>query len=265
VLNILAITILSNRLEAERIEAVAPLKEPPAPSLVAHRPVVRAVLLEDTARCPDCFDIQNYALALADAINLETEDGDWAQWNARVQADSRMLTNAQRLPAIAFNETLMQYPSLITNWESLGYTITFGSGPYAGTWYVLPTLNPPYLDATTGEVGGRVHATYLTVASCKECVTSDTYREFLNQSRVLAYRESYVDVTSVAGKDLVKRYNITRAPTLILSKEALDYPGFAPGWTVVGSEEPDGTLVLRDLERLELIHVDLTTGRVMKP
>lgn len=262
ILNIIAIAILSNRLEEERVATQTP---PPTPSLIEHRPLVRAVILEDTARCPDCFDIRSYVTALDDAINLEIEEGDWELWSGRVRADSRMLTNAQRLPAIAFNATIEEYPQLVTDWDTVGYTITFGSGPYEGAWYVLPTLNPPYLDAATGEVGGRVQATYLMVNSCTECVTQADYRAFLNESRIVPFTETVVDSNSQTGRALIERYNITKAPTLLLSPEALDYPGFAPGWSVVGSEESDGTLILRDLERLELVHVDLSTGRVMKP
>ena len=245
-LNVIAIVLLSGRLQAP---TPAPAVAPPA------RPPVRAVVLEDS-RCQDCFEIRQYATALVDAMALETETGDLAEWEGRL---------AGRLPAIAFNASIEMYPRLVNDWTTVGYTVAFDSGPYAGAWYVLPTLNPPYIDLATGEVRGRVTVTYLTAGSCAECYDPRDLRYFINASRIVPYRELSVDEASPDGRAIVEAYNITRVPTILLSPEAAEYPGFLPGWSVVGTVEGDGTLVLRDLERIGLAYLDLGTGRVMKP
>jgi hypothetical protein len=266
ILNVIAIVLLSNNLETERAASITPsAPAPPAQQLPPEKPLVRAIILEDKTACPDCFDIRAYASALDGAMNVVTEEGDLAAWNARLVADSRDLPNSKRLPAIAFNATIEQYPQLIENWDTLGYTITFGSGPYQGDWYVLPTLNPPYLDTANGTVHGRVTATYLTKRSCTECYDPHDLRSFLNESRITPSTERTLDADTPAGQELIAAYNITRVPTLLLSADAAQYPGFLPGWTVVGTVERDGTLVLRDLERINLAYYDLSTGRVMKP
>ena len=274
-LNVIAIVLFASRLEEEsRTAPASPIGLPsvadappvPAPSAAADtRPLVRAVVLEDPARCPDCFDIRQYAVSLDGTIAISTEAGDLAAWDARLAADDRDLANSKRLPAIAFNATIRDYPQLVNDWTAIGYTITFGSGPYEGDWYVLPTLNPPYLDRTTGEVTGRVEVTYLTKRDCDTCVRQGDFRQFLIASRITPFTERTVDADTPEGRRLVVQHNITAVPTILLSENALDYPGFRPGWDVVGSVEEDGTLVLRDLERLRVVYYDIPTARVMNP
>ncbi len=275
ILNIITIVLFASRLEPETsiapaspigLQDVTDTPSAPTPSAAADtRPLVRAIILEDTARCPDCFDVRQYAAALDSTIAIATETGDLAAWDARLAADDRDLANSKRLPAIAFNATILEYPQLVNDWSTIGYTITFGSGPYAGDWYVLPTLNPPYLDRTTGEVTGRVEVTYLTKRDCDGCVSQGQFRQFLIASRITPFAERVADADSPEGRRIITQYNITAVPTILLSGSALEYPGFRPGWDVVGSAEEDGTLVLRDLERLQVTYYDIPTARVMKP
>ena len=51
--------------------------------------------------------------------------------------------------------------------------------------------------------------------------------------------ERYTDISSETGKELVRKYNITFAPTVILSKDAALYPSLAVVWPQVGSVEAD--------------------------
>ena len=59
-----------------------------------------------------------------------------------------------------------------------------------------------------------------------------------------------VDLSKGEGTDLVRKYNITAVPTIILSRDALLYPGFAIVWSRVGSIEDDA-LVFRDTGFME--------------
>ena len=169
-----------------------------------------------------------------------------------------------RLPAIAFSSTVDEYPGNLTaGWETVGKIERLTSGQYNGTWYVLPTLNAPYVE--NGTVRGRVTATYITMDSCTDCYDVLLNREFMNASRIVPYKERFVDVSSPEGKELVATYKIRNVPTLIMSRDADAYPNVRPGWPVVGTIEQDGSYVLRNLQRLNVVYYDLNRSRVMRP
>ncbi|MDD9954263.1 MAG: hypothetical protein OXR66_08075 [Candidatus Woesearchaeota archaeon] len=262
-LNVIAIMILSGRIEdtpvQERIQVRAPTQDPipenPVPEPVPEEqavddlPLVRTLVLQ--ADCQDCYDIDLYVETLRDYINMDVE-----------YAEDPYIFKSERLPALAFNTTIEEYPHLVDNWESTGYTIQLLD---KGTWYVLPTLNAPYLSTREGRVRGRVTATYLTMDACDECYDVQITREFLKESRIIPYKERDVDIASDEGKQLREQYGITTVPTLILDKEADEYPNMRPGWTIVGSIEDDGSYILRDLQKLSVVYYDLEQESVMRP
>lgn len=225
-------------------------------AVIRTQPKVRTLILEDKERCPDCYDINQYIAALNDTIYMDIE---------RVPPDKESLFASTAYPALAFNKTLELYPSLIEGWDQAGYTITFHSGEYAGTWYVLPTQNAPYYSTKDARVHGRVTATYLTMSSCSECYDVYIHRTFLNSSRIVPYREVTVDAESAEGRRLIAKYNITAVPTVLLDREAGEYSNLRPGWSIVGSVEPDGTHVFRDLKRLQVVYYDIGRKKLMKP
>jgi hypothetical protein len=231
-----------------------PSSEPqPAPALVG--------VIKIPASCPDCYDIEAYLDELSTTIPIDPmEIGD-----LRENERERLLDafSPSRLPAIAFNGSLADYPALLEGWEQVGTIITIVDEPFSGTWYVLPTLNAPYED-DQGVVHGRVTVTYLTKNACAECYNVTTLRQDLAAAGISPYRERFVDIDDTEGRVLAGRYNITRVPALLLDKEADEYP-LRPGWNLVGTVEEDGTYVLRDLRRLEVTYYDTISQSVVRP
>jgi hypothetical protein len=258
-LNIIAIVLLNNRLadeETPQVPAQENIIAPPAPVIVTPRVLVRTLILEDKALCPDCFDIGEYLVALNDTISMEVE----------VVPESQLsLFHSNKLPAIAFNASLASYPTLVQGWEEVGYILNISTGKYAGEWYVLPTQNAPYYSLADERVHGRVTVTYLTMEKCSECFDAYTLRSSLNASRIKPYEERTIDISSAQGKALVAKYNITAVPTLLMDKEAAEYRNLQPGWNIVGTVEQDGTYVLRELQRLQVTYYDLEHAKLMKP
>lgn len=211
-------------------------------------PVVRTLVLEDRDACPDCFNVSLYLAELQDVIDLEI-----------VHASPEGF-GLPRQPALAFNASIESYPaSYLDGWESFGYTVVRDEEPHAGRWYVLPTLNAPFYE--NGTVYGRLRVTYIGMDSCSACYNVTRHRRLLAESFIRPHEERFLDVSS-AG-DLVREYNITAVPTIILEGDLGPYPSLRAGWP--GTIEEDGAYVLRDLQRLQVIYYDLDKEQVMRP
>jgi hypothetical protein len=254
-LNIIAIVLLNNRLVVET-PPVQEMQPPPLiqPIIITQRETVRTLLIEPA--CADCFDIREYLVALNDTISMQVEV---------VPQTDLLLFASNRLPALAFNASLASYPSMIEGWEEIGYITNISEGNYAGAWYILPTQNAPYYSPLDDRVHGRVSVTYITMKTCSECYDVYTLRASLNASRITPYAEQTLDARSAQGKALIEKYNITAVPTLLMDGEAAEYRNLQPGWNIVGTVEEDGTHVLRDLQRLQVVYYDLEHAKLMKP
>jgi hypothetical protein len=262
ILNILAIVLLNNRLAEEHTPPPAAAPEeavqaasPPAPVFAAPRTLVRTVVLNPDS-CPDCFDIGQYISVLNGTMDMVVENAP---------ANNVFLFRSEKLPALAFNTSIEAYPTLVEGWSEVGYKMHIPTGAYAGDWYVLPTQNAPYYATADARVHGRVTVTYITMQDCKECFDVFDLRTSLNASRITPYAERTIDAGSSKGKELIAKYNITAVPTILLDKEADAYPNLQPGWNIIGSVEEDGTYVLRDVQRLQVIYYDLQLKKLMKP
>ena len=74
-----------------------------------------------------------------------------------------------------------------------------------------------------------------------------------------------LDIANDEGKDLISKYNIGFVPTLILSKDAGNYPALVQVWGQVGSVEGDGTFVFREIKAIkDSIYKDLTTNKITR-
>lgn len=254
-INVIAIVLLNNQLAAREV-AAKPVEQPVAAAPVRTQASVRTLLITDHKACPDCYDIHGYVDQLSDTILMDVDE---------VDAHNVPTLVTDVLPVIAFNSTIEEYPTLVDGWDVAGTIVNVTDGPYAGKWYVLPTQNAPSYSTVRKKVSGRVTVTYLTMASCTDCYDVHLNRQYLNDSRITPYREIDIDAASPSGKQLIELYNITALPTILLDKEADAYTNLAPGWSVVGTQESDGTYVLRNLQRLGVTYYDSGRKKLMKP
>jgi len=251
-INIIAIVILSMRVQQETPPQVRPQEIPPERHITKNNPLVRTLLIEDREECPDCFGITLYLSELKDIVNMSV---------VRVSPDS---LGVRYYPALAFNASIMEYPESVSGGWSIENVITISEGEFAGDWYVLYTLNPPFYDRDEERTRGLVTVTYLTMESCDACYAIDYLRELLEEQRVAVKQERVLDVLSPAGQVVIDKYNITAVPTVILDEEAEVYPGFISAWRPIGTKDQE-SFVLRELHRLGLTYYDLAQERVMEP
>ncbi|MCR4278851.1 MAG: hypothetical protein NUV81_03030 [bacterium] len=132
---------------------------------------------------------------------------------------------------------------------------------------VWSNIGPVYLQPATGDVMGRVSLTLLTDSSCSNCYDPVQIKNILTNSYGVQLKdEKTIDIKSADGKELVKRYSITSVPTVILSPEINNYLQLISVWDGVGSVEPDGAYVFRNMSQLgQIIYHDLGTGQIIDP
>ena len=115
----------------------------------------------------------------------------------------------------------------------------------------------PYYDIKTAKVKGIINATLITDITCEECFDENIYLNILKNFGLIINDTVTYDVGSPGGATLVKKYTITKVPTLILSSGTQAYPNFINSWSEVGTIEEDGTLILRDVQKINTQYKEL--------
>lgn len=142
-------------------------------------------------------------------------------------------------------------------------------------WWIFPNIislldekedyfafkNPafPYKEISTGKIKGKVGITYLENKSCLECFNASILKEAFQEIGVYIDREVHIDISSAEGKALVKNYNITGIPTIILSDEISDYLAIKGILEKVGTYEGK-KFVFRKLDVLNAKYQKLEGG-----
>ena len=110
---------------------------------------------------------------------------------------------------------------------------------------VLAGTNPPYTSTKDGKVEGRVTLYYLYDTSCAKCNDLNVLISQISFSGIKIVKQRNLSISSSEGSALAQKYNIQFAPAIILSKDAKAYQAVSEGWSQIGTEEKDGSFVLR--------------------
>jgi hypothetical protein len=229
VINIVIIALLV-RQPAATPRAGAPAPAPTSPS-------VNLILI--SAPCADCFNASRYQPQL---VNAGIKFGTVTQLDSGTPAAAKAIGTygIQKLPALIFSKELGSYSQVVGSWQSVGTIAADGS-------YILQGLNPPYYDLATKSVKGLVTLTYVNDSGCQLCYDVTLHRQVLDRFGMRFSQIQSVDISSLEGRALVAKYNITATPTVVLSADAGLYPGFDQVWSSVGIVAADGSYVFTEL------------------
>lgn len=217
--------------------------------------VVMRVVFEPS--CTDCFNATQYGpeMERLGVVISDTEEIDRSSRAGKKLIKKYALT---RLPAVIFSEELGQNAQIASAWDRVGTIADDGS-------YVLQGSNPPFLDLESNEVRGFVNIIYLDDASCEECYDPLLHKQVLQKYGMIFESEKNVDVGSDEGAALIKQYNITHVPTILLRGDMNLYPAFEQVWATVGRFDDDGTAIFTQLDSLGEAYEDVATGEVITP
>ena len=118
---------------------------------------------------------------------------------------------------------------------------------------------PPYTNAATGKVEGRVTVTILKDKECLKCDDLDALTSQIKAAGIRIYSEKNISSDSTEGKAVVGKYKIDFVPSLILSEDAGVYGIIQNAWLQIGTKENDGSYVLRTVYPP---YINLTTGEL---
>lgn len=199
--------------------------------------------LVDTS-CTECFNISLIESQMTQA-GIIVKKVETIEVNSEKGKELVEKYNITKIPTLLFNKELLAYEQIQQVWKD------FGTEEKDGT-LVLRTLNPPYKNVKTGKLEGSVTLTYVVDKNCADCFETSAYNKLLKDSFSLHVKEEKtIDASTKEGKDLLKKYNITKIPTVMLSPDASAYPTLSTAWAQVGTSESDGTYVFREVGQLE--------------
>lgn len=160
----------------------------------------------------------------------------------------------REIPALIVSKDILDYPAIAQVWDQLNATEKQG-------FYALHTTVPPYRNLASNKIVGLVSLIYLNDSTCSSCYNVQINKQVLERNFGLAIaNETTVDISSDYGKSLVKQYNITKVPIILVSPDASVYTAFSTVWSQVGSIENNGWFVMRNPEVLGT-YKDLSTVR----
>jgi hypothetical protein len=90
--------------------------------------------------------------------------------------------------------------------------------------FVFVTESVPYLETDTGKVKGLVHVFVVTAPLCNVCGDFNSALRLLEERGVAMLPAEFVEYDSERGKQLVKDFNLSRIPALLISTEIDEYP-----------------------------------------
>lgn len=213
-------------------------------------------VVEITAHCKECYNSSQFIDYLgSENVAMLFRDRSAIASNSSAAQDLITKYNITRLPTFLLSPDASAYPFMNQTWSLYGSVETDG-------WHVYQGAFPPYIDLEkNGSVEGLVSLVELVDPNCTNCYDVGLHYSGLMQSFGMAItNRSTVNTNSSQGQDLISRYSITKVPTVVLSSNALIYPGFNDSWAQMGSIEPDGWLVFRELDALGVNYTNVSSA-----
>src|SRR3989338_1113778 len=204
--------------------------------------------------CNDCFDMSS----IIDEFKSSGIKFDSVKKVNEKDAGSLIKDyEINSLPALILSSDASEYAILKQEWSSFGRVDDDGS-------YISEGYFPPFKNLSTNMIDGLVSVTYINDSSCKECYDVKTHKRIIEGFNVKLSSENTVDISSSEGMVLLNKYNITKVPTIIVSKDALFYKNFVRAFSPVSSKASDGSFIFTKPEIIGA-YKDLNTNEIINP
>lgn len=234
----------------------------PAGEATIASPVAEAKIYIITSRAcgSKCWDTQLFTDALTkQGVKVIKEEKVYVSswWPFGKGKGMVKELNIAKLPTVVVEFTGDDKPDIAKFFSTTLGTVNNGK-------FVLTKILAPYYDLAEKKIKGEIKVTYLTDSSCTECYDVKKHEVALKNLGAATSNSETIEVSSEAGQDLVKKYNITKVPTLLVSGEVGEYAILTQAWAEVGVIADDGTYIFTNLDLMGDSYKDLATGKVVK-
>lgn len=202
--------------------------------------------------CAKCFDMAGY-VAHIKSRNIRAVQENTLGIEDKTAQKLVEQHAIKSLPALVVTGEVSKAP-LAQIWSSLG-------GVQSDSAVVIQGV-PPYYELSTGRIVGLVDVVYLADSACPECYDVSEHQAILLGFGIQPDNSLQRDASSDEGKALIKKYGITKLPTILLSPAASVYQGLAQVWPQVGTKEADGWHVFRSVELMGT-YKNLSSGKIV--
>ncbi|MFH1785386.1 MAG: hypothetical protein ABH842_03075 [Candidatus Micrarchaeota archaeon] len=195
--------------------------------------------------CNDCMDASEFMPPLEDiSVGVIFSNKTILDENDSMAQELISKYNITKLPVLLLDEDFFVYP--ISQ-----YFVSLGTFEDDG-WFVLRTIKPPFKQLPDNQVRGIVDAIYIGNVSCDACFDPKELGAYFSQAAGFYLKnETYYESNSTEAATLIKKYNLTKIPSLLLSPEVSIYSNFDVVWqSQNNSIESDGWHILRNYDML---------------
>ncbi len=142
--------------------------------------------------------------------------------------------NITKLPALIISKEAGSSIGFLDAWDRNSLGTQEGDGSY-----VMRNPAPPFYDAKAREFVGQIYVTEIVNSECGECLAPDYLYNYLWRAGIPLANVTTVEYSSDEGGKLLVKYNITRLPAAILTKDAGAYRTFEELWSHIGEAGND--------------------------
>ncbi len=196
-------------------------------------PEVKVTLL--TVDCEKCIEMDGVVEAISsDPVTLVTERVEAFSDEGKKLLEKYEIT---QVPNIIIDGQLS--PELITNFGEFLQD--------NGKVFTFKNLPAPYVDTQTEKIVGEVSVVSIVDKTCTICQEINPLLGQLENIGIFISDKKELNHDSDEAKELIEKYDIKVIPTLIMSKEARQYPDLIEAWADVGIIDADGSFVLTNI------------------
>lgn len=239
---LLAIILLFSIMQTFSINSALKDKTEKAKELAKPAKIELAVIKD--SKCTDCFDVSQLVKYIKSAKvevtsekNIEFDSAEGRQLIAKY--------NLEKIPNVVVVGEIDKVS--LQGFEKKNDALLFIQIP------------PPYTNATSGEIKGRISLTSVNDPTCSKCADLNVLINQMKSSGIKITEQKDVNINTDEGKSLMAKYNLKFVPTIILSKDAEAYPIINQAWKQLGTVESDGSYVLRIVYPP---YINLTTSKL---
>lgn len=184
--------------------------------------------------CSDC-DISSLKTQIESSSNVKVTDAKTLQFSSSEAKQLISQYSIKRIPVLIISGE-MDKSNVVSLWDQL-------NGRKVDDKIIVEST-PPYIDAQTNSMVGRVSVTRLIDSSCSYCLSTDNVVNSIKQFGVKITEDKTFEYTSDEAKILISKYGVKEVPVLIISKDIVEYESIMQVWSQLDVVEKDGFYVL---------------------